>query len=66
MTRDAMPEGGKLAIRTANVPATDAASLNVSGMPPADYVLVEVSDTGSGMSADSCPSPSACGNWWRP
>ncbi len=50
--RDAMPEGGKLAIRTANVPATDAARLNVSGMPPADYVLVEVSDTGSGMSAE--------------
>lgn len=50
--RDAMPGGGKLAIRTANVPATDAARLNVSGMPPADYVLVEVSDTGSGMSAE--------------
>ncbi|MXQ10006.1 cell cycle histidine kinase CckA [Microvirga makkahensis] len=49
--RDAMPDGGKLAIRTANVPAQDAARLNVSGMPPADYVLVEVSDTGIGMSA---------------
>ena len=50
--RDAMPDGGRLAIRTANVAAVDAARLNVSGMPPADYVLIEVSDTGSGMSPE--------------
>jgi two-component system, cell cycle sensor histidine kinase and response regulator CckA len=50
--RDAMPNGGKLAIRTANVSATEAARLNVSAMPPADYVVVEVSDTGSGMTAE--------------
>ncbi|MFL5194796.1 MAG: cell cycle histidine kinase CckA, partial [Microvirga sp.] len=50
--RDAMPNGGKLAIRTANVSATEAARLNVSAMPPADYVAVEVSDTGSGMTAE--------------
>jgi two-component system cell cycle sensor histidine kinase/response regulator CckA len=50
--RDAMPMGGKLAIRTANVTAVEAARLNVSGMPPADYVVVEVSDTGTGMSAE--------------
>ncbi|KLK90342.1 histidine kinase [Microvirga vignae] len=50
--RDAMPGGGKLAIRTANVSAQEAARLNVSAMPPADYVLVEVSDTGIGMSAE--------------
>ena len=50
--RDAMPDGGKLVIRTANVPAAEAARLNVSGMPPADYVMVEVSDTGTGMAPD--------------
>jgi two-component system cell cycle sensor histidine kinase/response regulator CckA len=50
--RDAMPNGGKLAIRTANVTAADAARLNVSAMPAADYVLVEVSDTGSGMTPE--------------
>jgi two-component system cell cycle sensor histidine kinase/response regulator CckA len=50
--RDAMPSGGKLAIRTANIPEADAARLNVSGMPPADYVVVEVSDTGTGMTSD--------------
>jgi two-component system cell cycle sensor histidine kinase/response regulator CckA len=47
--RDAMPNGGKLAIRTANIMASEAARLNVSGMPPADYVVVEVSDRGTGM-----------------
>ena len=50
--RDAMPDGGKLAIRTANVSAAEAARLNVSAMPPADYVVVEVSDTGTGMTPD--------------
>jgi two-component system cell cycle sensor histidine kinase/response regulator CckA len=50
--RDAMPTGGKLAIRTANVAASEAARLNVAGMPPADYVVVEVSDTGTGMPPD--------------
>ncbi len=50
--RDAMPEGGKLAIRTANVSTQEAENLNVSAMPAAEYVLVEVSDTGSGMTPD--------------
>ncbi|WP_230530790.1 cell cycle histidine kinase CckA [Microvirga roseola] len=50
--RDAMPGGGKLAIRTANVSQAEAARLNVSGIPAADYVLVEVSDTGTGMTPE--------------
>ncbi|MFH1344990.1 MAG: PAS domain-containing protein [Pseudomonadota bacterium] len=47
--RDAMPDGGKLSIRTANVPADEVAKFNYKGMPSADYVLVEVADTGTGM-----------------
>jgi two-component system cell cycle sensor histidine kinase/response regulator CckA len=47
--RDAMPEGGRLAIRTSNVPADEAAKFAYKGMPSADYVLVEVSDTGTGI-----------------
>jgi two-component system cell cycle sensor histidine kinase/response regulator CckA len=47
--RDAMPDGGRVTIRTANVAADEAARLNLTGMPAADYLLIEVSDTGTGM-----------------
>jgi len=50
--RDAMPNGGKLALRTANVPANECSNYSYKGMPIADYVLVEVSDTGTGIPAD--------------
>ncbi|WP_424627337.1 cell cycle histidine kinase CckA [Bradyrhizobium sp. SYSU BS000235] len=50
--RDAMPDGGKLTIRTANVSANDAERLQHKGMPAADYVQIEVSDTGTGIPAD--------------
>ena len=49
--RDAMPDGGRLAIRTANVTAQDWARFNARGMPAADYVLIEVADTGVGIPA---------------
>ena len=47
--RDAMPNGGKIALRTRNVSEAEAADLAYAGMPPADYVLIEVEDTGTGM-----------------
>jgi len=50
--RDAMPNGGKLSLRTANVEAADNARYAQKGMPEADYVLVEVSDTGTGIPDD--------------
>ena len=50
--RDAMPDGGKLSVRTANVTSADAAKFAHKGMPDADYVLVEVSDTGVGIPDD--------------
>jgi two-component system cell cycle sensor histidine kinase/response regulator CckA len=50
--RDAMPDGGKLIIRTANVTAEESARLAYKGMPAADYVRIEVSDTGTGIPAD--------------
>ena len=48
--RDAMPKGGRLLIRTADV-EMDAAAARVLApdLPPGDYVLLEVSDTGHGM-----------------
>ncbi|MCP1781448.1 cell cycle histidine kinase CckA [Bradyrhizobium japonicum] len=50
--RDAMPDGGKLIIRTANVTAEEAAKLAYKGMPAANYVRIEVADTGTGIPAD--------------
>ena len=50
--RDAMPDGGKLTVRTANVTSEEAARLSYKGMPAADYVRIDVADTGSGIPPD--------------
>jgi two-component system cell cycle sensor histidine kinase/response regulator CckA len=51
--RDAMPDGGRLAVRTANVTAREAMTLTAyKGLPPADYVRIDVSDSGTGMPPD--------------
>src|SRR5690606_14476030 len=50
--RDAMPDGGSLTIRTANVPEEESRSIDPKLMPAGDYVLCEVSDTGTGMTKD--------------
>ncbi|WP_085962876.1 cell cycle histidine kinase CckA [Bradyrhizobium sp. ORS 285] len=50
--RDAMPDGGKLSVRTANVTAEEAAQGGYKGMPVADYVKIEISDTGTGIPAE--------------
>ncbi len=46
--RDAMPEGGPLAIRTANVALDDVVAAQLE-VPPGDYVCLSVRDAGSGM-----------------
>ena len=50
--RDAMPGGGKLTLRTANVTAEESASYQYKALPLGEYVLVEVEDTGSGIAPD--------------
>ena len=50
--RDAMADGGKLTVRTANVSAEESAQLAFKGMPAADYVRIDVVDTGTGIPAE--------------
>jgi two-component system cell cycle sensor histidine kinase/response regulator CckA len=50
--RDAMPDGGKLSVRTANVTAEEATQLAYKGMPAAEYVRIDVIDTGTGIPAE--------------
>ncbi|HYA79742.1 MAG TPA: ATP-binding protein [Methylocystis sp.] len=51
--RDAMPEsGGKVHIRTRNLPAAECASLKEAMLPAADYVLIEVEDNGHGIAPE--------------
>jgi two-component system cell cycle sensor histidine kinase/response regulator CckA len=49
--RDAMPGGGRLQVRTSNVTKEECERYRGKGMPAADYVLVEVADSGTGVPA---------------
>jgi PAS domain S-box-containing protein len=53
--RDAMPEGGKLSIKTANVALSDEDVRNQVGARPGPHVELSVSDTGEGMPDDVRP-----------
>jgi PAS domain S-box-containing protein len=50
--RDAMPDGGELSISTRNTTLTRALRDPAGEIAPGDYVLICVTDTGSGMSDD--------------
>ena len=50
--RDAMPKGGMLSIETRNATLTEAYARQHDCLAPGDYVVVAVTDTGSGMPAD--------------
>lgn len=47
--RDAMPQGGKLTIQTANITLSSAEAAMVPDASPGRYVRVSVADTGEGM-----------------
>ena len=49
--RDAMPDGGRITIETANR-ALDGLGATVQGLSPGQYVVLRVSDTGTGMAPE--------------
>jgi PAS domain S-box-containing protein len=48
-SRDAMPRGGKFTIRTANIDIRAAETARSLGLAPGRFVLLQVSDTGTGI-----------------
>ena len=51
--RDAMPKGGQIVLKTANVEIDEASARQYPFTAPGHYVLLTVSDTGSGMSQET-------------
>ena len=50
--RDAMPEGGRLALRACNMPLAGPRAVGGTTLPPGEYVCLEVRDTGTGMTPE--------------
>ncbi|MBO0733518.1 MAG: CHASE3 domain-containing protein [Methylocapsa sp.] len=54
-SRDAMPKGGKLTIETSNSLLDEAYAAQFEGVASGQYVLLSVTDTGTGIAPDAIP-----------
>ncbi len=50
--RDAMPEGGRITVETANVSLDESYARTHIGVQPGEFAMIAVSDTGDGMNAE--------------
>ncbi|MGA2891955.1 MAG: PAS domain S-box protein [Xanthobacteraceae bacterium] len=53
--RDAMPNGGRLTLRTTNCRHTAKDARRMPELPPGNYTVIVAEDTGTGISADALP-----------
>jgi CheY-like chemotaxis protein len=51
--KDAMPNGGKLCIRTSSITLDDALSSENTFIKPGSYVMISIADSGEGMDRDT-------------
>jgi signal transduction histidine kinase len=52
-SREAMPRGGRITIRTAGVSVAEAGTAEAPGLRPGPYVLLTVEDTGEGIDPET-------------
>jgi len=51
--RDAMPNGGTVTVGTANLAITQENAIHHAGLPHGDYILLTVTDSGTGMTEET-------------
>lgn len=63
--RDAMPNGGRLTIETANVDLDKRSVRKYPSVTPGPHILLSVSDTGSGMDTETQAHRFEPFCWWK-